>query len=125
MTDVGTTIRKPLTPTQRLKMFEAHKGLCVICGGKITGAFIDEHIRPLALGGSNEPSNRGPAHLDCARDKTQADMARITKAKAQKKAALGIKAETQKIASPVPRKVEKPKKNLNPLGAPRPMFRDA
>ena len=31
MTDIGTTPRKPLSPTQRLKLFEAHRGICALC----------------------------------------------------------------------------------------------
>ena len=93
-TDVGTTPRKPLTPTQRLKLFEDHKGICCLCSLKIKrgDAWIDEHIRPLGLGGSNDLSNRGPAHKLCAEVKTEQDMDRINKAKRQKQADLGIKA---------------------------------
>jgi len=101
MTDVGTTPRKPLTPTQRLALFEREHGKCCICGLKIVGSFIDEHKRALGLGGGNEPENRGVAHPKCAAIKTHdQDMPAITKAKAQKRAALGIKAEKQKIPSP-------------------------
>ena len=109
MTDVGTTPRKPLTPTQRLKLFEAHKGICVLCGLKINPGekFIDEHIRPLALGGSNDLENRRPVHVACAGIKTPQDLAQIAKAKRQKKAALGIKKETPKIESRGFNRVEK------------------
>lgn len=125
MTDVGTTRRKPLTPTQRLKMFEKHGGKCCVCGNLIRAgsAWIDEHITPLGLGGSNDDSNRGPAHVTCAGVKTEADMQRINKAKAQKKAALGIKAPAQKIESAPMPKAAKARKNLNPLGPPRPLYR--
>jgi 5-methylcytosine-specific restriction endonuclease McrA len=108
-------------------MFEAHSGLCCICKTLIRAGdpWIDEHIRPLALGGSNEMANRGPAHRVCAEVKTESDMERIVKAKAQKKAALGIKREdTKKIESALMKKAEKARKNLNPLGCPRPMFVD-
>jgi 5-methylcytosine-specific restriction endonuclease McrA len=126
MRDIGTTKRKPLTPTQRLKMFEAHGGKCCICKGQIIAGekWIDEHIRPLALGGGNEIENRGPAHGTCAAGKTTADMAQIVKAKAQKRAALGIKAEVKQIESAPMPKAAKASKNINPLGAPRPMFED-
>jgi 5-methylcytosine-specific restriction enzyme A len=90
--DVGTTPRKKLTPTQRLKLFEKEKGICCICDKKIKGAFIDEHKRALGLGGQNDPGNRGVAHPKCADLKTRTeDMPRINKAKAQKKAHHGIK----------------------------------
>lgn len=68
--------RKPLTTLQRAKLFAEHNGICVICGEKIDGVrerWIDEHIIPLARGGTNAWSNRGPAHERCARSKTQAD----------------------------------------------------
>lgn len=101
-TDVGTTKRKPLTPTQRLKLFEREKGLCCICGLKIVGRFVDEHKRALALGGGNEMTNRGVAHPKCAAAKTHdKDMPSIVKAKAQKRAQHAIKAApTKKIESP-------------------------
>jgi hypothetical protein len=61
MSDVGTTPRKHLTPTQRLKLFEAHQGRCCICGNRIIGAWVDEHIlsnriqsRPL-IASNNDP----------------------------------------------------------------------
>lgn len=109
MSDVGTTPRKPLTPTQRLKLFEAHKGICVLCSKEIKSGdkWIDEHIRPLALGGSNDLENRRPVHVACANIKTPQDLAQIAKAKRQKKAALGIKTETPKIESRGFNRVEK------------------
>lgn len=93
--DVSTTPRKALTPTQRLKLFEAHKGICVLCGRKIQAGekWIDEHCRPLAMGGTNDLSNRGPAHLPCAAAKTNGpdgDLAKAAKAKRVKMRFLGI-----------------------------------
>ena len=101
MSDVGTTPRKPLTPTQRLKLFEAHKGICVLCSKEIRAGekWIDEHSRPLALGGTNDLENRRPVHVACAEIKTPQDLAQIAKAKRQKRAALGIKKDTPKIES--------------------------
>ena len=74
--------RKRLTTNQRTALFDAHNGICVICGGKIHGKkWTDEHIRPLGMLGSNDADNRGPAHDECARDKTRADLSMIAKAK--------------------------------------------
>jgi len=103
-TDLGTTQRKSLTPTQRLKLFERHKGICVVCGKQIQAGelWIDEHVRALGLGGSNDDDNRAPAHKACAADKTfgkAGDNARIAKAKRQKMRHLGIEAPKQKIQS--------------------------
>jgi hypothetical protein len=116
--DVGTTARKPLTPRQRLKLFEDEKGVCCLCGLKIVGPFIDEHKRALGLGGSNDPKNRGVAHPKCAEAKTRGeDMPRINKAKAQKRKQHGIKTAAQRplvsrndLAAPP----KKPKSRLPP-----------
>lgn len=99
MTDVGTTPRKPLTPTQRLKLFEKHKGICVLCGLEIRigEKWIDEHLRPLGLGGTNDDDNRAPVHVACAKAKTDnEDIPRIAKAKRSKMAALGIVSNNRK-----------------------------
>jgi 5-methylcytosine-specific restriction enzyme A len=102
--DVGTTKRKALTPTQRLKLFESWHGCCCICERKIQAgeAWIDEHIRPLAMGGTNELDNRGPAHKACADAKTfgkDGDLSLIARAKRQKMRHLGIK---QRRGPPIP-----------------------
>lgn len=104
MTDVGTTPRKPLTSTQRLKLFEAHGGRCCLCGRLIRAGepWIDEHLRALGLGGQNDWDNRAPAHVACANEKTHGkdgDLARIAKAKRQKMRHLGIEANRKAIAN--------------------------
>ena len=116
--DVGTTPRKPLTPTQRLKLFEAHKGICVLCGQQIRAGekWVDEHLRALALGGSNDMDNRAPVHVACAKAKTnEDDLPRIAKAKRQKMAALGIRRNGPKIHSRgFPKKERREKPPLPP-----------
>lgn len=99
--DLGTTKRKPLTPTQRLALFERHRGICSLCGNRIRAGepWIDEHMRALGLAGSNAPENRGIAHKACADAKTygvNGDLARIAKAKRQKMSSLGIKGENRR-----------------------------
>lgn len=99
MTDVSTTPRKALSPTARLKLFEAHAGKCGICGLPIRSGerWIVEHLRPLALGGTNDSDNLAPVHVACAETKTnKEDRPRIAKAKRSKMAALGIKRDTGK-----------------------------
>lgn len=103
--DVGTTKRKPLTPTGRLKLYEKHKGICALCSLKIMPGedWIDEHLRALGLGGTNDADNRAPVHVKCAEAKTRGeDMPRINKAKRQKKAALGIKPVKSKLIQSAP-----------------------
>lgn len=93
--------RKPLTTRQRVEQFQFHKGMCCICGGKIMvgQAFIDEHELALALGGSNDMSNRGIAHVDCAKVKTKTDMGLIAKAKRREAKHIGATRPKKKIPS--------------------------
>lgn len=120
--DVGTTKRKSRTPRMRLKVWEAHKGVCVLCSGKIDGVrerWIEEHITPLALGGEDTEANMGPAHEACAIAKTigkTGDLAKAAKAKRVKTKHLGIK----KSKNPLPGgKGSKWKKKINGGVVPR------
>jgi 5-methylcytosine-specific restriction protein A len=126
--DVGTTKRKPLTPRQRLKLFERHAGICVLCHSpiKAADAWIDEHMLALGLGGSNDPENRGIAHKPCADKKTNGpdgDLAKIAAAKRIKSKHLGIIKKTGlEGRSQDEKKVAKaPKRPSLPF---RPMFVD-
>ena len=94
MTDVGTTRRKPMGQMRRLRIWEAHKGICVLCGLKIDGVreeWIVEHVRALVLGGDDTDENCGPAHEDCRRVKDKVDVSSGAKAKRMKAKHLGIK----------------------------------
>ena len=68
--------RKPLSAKQRTQLFVEHGGRCCVCQMKIKPgeSWIDEHIKPLWLAQEGEDhnawSNRAPAHVSCARDKT-------------------------------------------------------
>lgn len=131
MTDVGTTPRKYLTALQKLKLFEDHKGKCALCGNEIRigEAWIVEHMRALALGGTNEKSNLAPAHIACAQNKTsKEDAPRIAKSKRQKASALGCKDDKrQRIKSAGFPKRDRTRNvsdvSLNPLPR-RPMYED-
>lgn len=95
ITDVGTTMRRKLTPQQRLKVWELAGGVCVLCDRAIDGVrerWIAEHIRALELGGADEIGNLGPAHAACATDKTREDHRRAARAKRQKIRHLGAEA---------------------------------
>lgn len=85
--------RQRLTRNQRAKMHDAHGSICVVCREPIPPGepFIDEHVIPLELGGSNDKSNRGPAHIACAKHKTQRDRKMIDKAKRVRAKHLGIR----------------------------------
>lgn len=104
MTDVSATKRRPMTPARRLRIFEKHKGVCVLCLNKIDGVrepWIVEHLICLGLGGPDEDDNCGPAHETCRRDKDKIDVAAIAKAKRVKQRHLGLKKNVKaKIQSP-------------------------
>lgn len=127
MTDVSTTPRKSLSKKAKLKIFEAHSGKCWICGQqiRIVDKWIIEHLRPLALGGTNDHDNLAPVHLECANAKTHGkdgDLAKAAKAKRVKMAALGIKRDGPKIQSrgfPV-----KPRAEKLPIPARRNIYED-
>lgn len=94
--DVGTTPRKPLSSSKKLALYEEQKGICPLCDQPMLRGekLIDEHLRPLSLGGSNERINRAIVHHRCAKAKTEGpdgDLATGAKAKAQKRASLGFK----------------------------------
>lgn len=74
--------RVSLRGKRRVQLFLDHDGVCVICKGKIDGVkerWIDEHIIPLSRGGTNDLSNRGPAHEKCAIEKTKTDVKGLAK----------------------------------------------
>lgn len=111
MYDVGTTKRRSMTPTRRLRIFEAHKGICVTCKLPIKAGdkWFIEHIRALELGGEDTDENCGPAHtITCKAVKDAEDHSRAAKAKRVKQRHLGIKAPKAKIASPGFHKRDKP-----------------
>lgn len=75
--------RKSWTPARRLRLFEAHEGICHICHEKIDGtreAWDVEHIIPIAMGGEDDESNAAPAHVRCHTGKTSKDRKQIAKA---------------------------------------------
>jgi len=94
MSDVGTTKRGAMSPARRLRIFEQHKGICVLCSVKIDGVrepWIIEHLTCLGLGGADDDKNTGPAHEACRRDKDKLDVKAIAKAKRNKQRHLGIR----------------------------------
>jgi len=77
-------MRRSLSTTARVRVFEAAGGICHLCNGKITVGERWEvsHDRPLALGGSDTPDNMKPAHYSCHRAQTsETDIPAIAKAK--------------------------------------------
>ena len=69
-----TEKRRPLTRAQLAELVLAQNGKCASCGERLDfaarGKVIDEHLQPLAEGGSNETHNRRLYCVGCARPKT-------------------------------------------------------
>ncbi len=128
MTDVPTTRRKSMSPSRRLRIWEAHSGRCCLCGQKIDGSrekWIVEHIRALGLAGEDTDDNCAPAHETCRRVKDKEDMAMIAKAKAMKRHHLGIKKAGQKIKSaPFPKTEKAMKCQPKPTLPPRKIYEE-
>jgi len=74
---IGKTDDAAIPPRVRLRIFEAHGGICHISGRKITPAdpWDCDHIIALANGGEHRESNLAPALRDKHREKTAEDVA--------------------------------------------------
>lgn len=98
--DVGTTVRRKLTPHRRLAVWERTGGRCVVCGDSIDGVrerWIAEHMRALELGGADDLANMGPAHEARAWEKTRDDHRRAARAKRQKIRHIGAAASKRPL----------------------------
>ena len=66
--------RKPLTRREFGMLIVQQECKCGKCGDKLDftklGRVIDEHLQPLADGGTNDLSNRALYCVDCAKGKT-------------------------------------------------------
>ena len=92
MSDVSTTPRGTMSPTRRLRIFEAHAGRCCLCEQKIKAGdtWTIEHLRALGLGGADTDDNCAPAHEQCRRLKDKADVSDIARAKRRKAKHYGL-----------------------------------
>ena len=108
-------VRRSWTAKRSLALFEAHDGICHICGAKIHAGetWEREHIIPLAMGGADDESNIAPAHVKCHRAKTSNDAAQIAKANRVRAKHFGAKNQRRTV---VPgSKASKWKRKLNGL----------
>jgi hypothetical protein len=86
--------RKPLTRLQRTALFDAAHGICCLCDLPIRagrGEMWVEHLKPLWLGGADDRSNMGPAHVPCARAKTSGEAPQKAKSDRVRANYLGIR----------------------------------
>ena len=90
--------RRSRTTLQRAAIFDAHNGLCHICGEKIDGtreAWELEHIIPYALMRDDSDENLAPAHVSCHRAKTRKDKGDIAKSNRVRAKHFGAKAPSR------------------------------
>jgi 5-methylcytosine-specific restriction protein A len=101
-------------------------GKCEECHAPLSiGKYHFDHVTPDGLTGQPTFENCRVLCIPCHREKTATDVADIAKAKRREAAHKGASTAPAKSieSAPMP-KAEKARKNINPLGAPRPMFVD-
>jgi 5-methylcytosine-specific restriction endonuclease McrA len=82
---ISSRKRKSFSNRERAEIFRDTSGICHLCQRPIgPGEEWDvEHVTPKGLGGSDDPENLRPAHVDCHRGpggKTSDDRAKMAKA---------------------------------------------
>jgi 5-methylcytosine-specific restriction enzyme A len=83
-----------MSAKRRMQIWEAHNGVCHLCGAKIDGGrekWEVEHIIALEISGDDSDANLAPAHVSCHRAKTKQDAASIAKAKRMNQREAGIR----------------------------------
>jgi 5-methylcytosine-specific restriction endonuclease McrA len=103
-----TAPRRRLTTVERRALLERQDFRCAVCPAPLTleveerivlAAMVDEHIIPLALGGSNDLANRELRCPACAKAKTAKDLKAIFKVKRIQRRERGEEPAKQKIRS--------------------------
>lgn len=97
---VGKTPDTPAPPRVRLRVFEAHNGICALTGRKIMPGDTWEldHKQALANGGENRESNLQPVLKEAHKKKTALDVAQKSKDRRVRSKHLSI----HKSKSPLP-----------------------
>lgn len=92
----GRTDDTPAPPRVRLRVFEAHGGVCHISGRKIMAgeAWELDHIVSLVNGGENRESNLAPALKEAHKAKTAKDVAQKSVERRKRSKHLGIAPKT-------------------------------
>ncbi len=88
------TTRRRITRALRVRIFDAAKGLCHICGLPIRAPkeqWDVEHVDPLWSGGKDDESNWRPAHTHCHKDKSAQEAAPRAKGARVRADHLGIR----------------------------------
>lgn len=95
----GRTPDTPAPPRVRLRVFDAHGGICHLTGIKIRpGDKWDlDHIQALCNGGENKESNLAPALRDAHKEKTAEDLAQKAKDRRVRAKHIGAAPKKRKI----------------------------
>lgn len=87
--------RRRLSRLERVKIFDAHQGICLHCKLKIHAERGEKweamHIVSLWAGGKDEHENMGPGHVKCHREQTTAEAPVKAKSDRVRARHLGIK----------------------------------
>ncbi len=91
--------RRSWTMLRKAAVFQAHGGICHLCGEKIDGTrerWDLEHIIAIARGGADDESNVAPAHVDCHKPKTAEDRRLMAKEARVKAKHIGAKPQPKR-----------------------------
>lgn len=90
-----------IPPRVRLRVYDAHKGICYLCRLPIKPgeSWQADHVVALINGGEHREANLAPVHGHCHVAKTAKDTAEKAKVAARRKKHLGIAVEGPKIRS--------------------------
>jgi 5-methylcytosine-specific restriction protein A len=96
---IGKTEDSAIPPRVRLRVFEAHNGMCYLTGRKITAAdkWDVDHVVALCNGGDNRESNLAPALREEHKKKTAQDVATKAKDRRVRSKHLGIAPKKRKM----------------------------
>lgn len=94
---VGKTDDTPIPPRVKLRVFEAHGGVCYLSKRKIRAGepWDCDHVIAIINGGENREANLAPALRDKHREKTKADVAEKSLTARRKIKNLGLKAPSR------------------------------
>ena len=96
---IGASPDTAIPPRVKLRVFEAHNGICALTGRKINAGdkWDCDHTQALTNGGENRESNLQPALRSAHRKKTAKDVAIKAKDARVRKKHLGIEAKKATI----------------------------
>lgn len=88
-------MRRRLSITAKIRIFDAASGYCHLCGLPIiiqAGEKWDiDHVKPLWLGGRDDETNMRPAHIRCHRSKTSKEAGTRSKGTRIRARHIGVK----------------------------------